>query len=251
MPHVIVVGAGIAGLSAAISLRRAGHVIHVYERSSMANEIGAAINVPPNATRFLTAWGLDPQRWRFVKSRLVTYNNPFSMQTTAVLSTDTTATSIGGAELYYAHRVDLHDALKWMATSSDGPGAPVTIHLNSEVVNYVSFLFWYHLLKKMTEPTAQDPSVPSITLSGGEKITGDVVIAADGVHSLASELVTGQQTRAAPPRHANCCFRFLITAATLEDDADTRFWNEDCDGWARLFPHNETNRRLVVYPCRE
>lgn len=140
MLHVVVVGAGIAGLSAAISLRRAGHTVHVYERSSMNNEIGAAINVPPNATRFLTAWGLDPVRWRFVKSRRVTYNDPFNMKQTALLSTDETARSVGGAELYYAHRVDLHNALKWLATRPEGPGTPATIYLRSEVVGYVSVL---------------------------------------------------------------------------------------------------------------
>lgn len=138
MLHVIIVGAGIAGLSAAISLRRAGHTVHVYERSSMNNEIGAAINVPPNATRFLTAWGLDPVRWRFVKSQKVTYKDPFTMETTALLATDTTASSVGGAELYYAHRVDLHNALKWMATRPDGAGTPATIHLKANVVGYVS-----------------------------------------------------------------------------------------------------------------
>lgn len=138
MLHVIIVGAGIAGLSSAISLRRAGHTVHVYERSSMNNEIGAAINVPPNATRFLTAWGLDPIRWHFVKSRKVTYNDPFTMEQTALLATDTTAARVAGAELYYAHRVDLHNALKWLATRSDGPGTPVVIHLKSDVVGYVS-----------------------------------------------------------------------------------------------------------------
>lgn len=141
MLQVIIVGAGIAGLSAAISLRRAGHAVTIYERSSMNNEIGAAINVPPNATRFLTACGLDPVRWRFVKSQRVTYKDPFTMKTKALLATEETARNVGGAELYYAHRVDLHSALKWMATRGDGPGTSVTIHLKSDVVGYVSNSF--------------------------------------------------------------------------------------------------------------
>ncbi|KAF4974208.1 hypothetical protein FDECE_18693 [Fusarium decemcellulare] len=232
MLQVIIVGAGIAGLSAAISLRRAGHVVHIYERSSTNHAIGAAINVPPNATRFLTRWGLDPSFWRFTKSRLVTYNDPFTMETTAVHSTDKTAREISGAELYYAHRVDLHSALTWLATRPDGLGVPVEIHLGSDVIGYNS-------------------SKPSITLAGSQEICADLVIGADGVHSLASQAVTGQENEPVAPSHSNQCFRFLIPSSVLEQDPETRFWNEDCDGWTRLFPHDETKRRVVAYPCRD
>ncbi|POR39508.1 3-hydroxybenzoate 6-hydroxylase 1 [Tolypocladium paradoxum] len=235
MLNVLVVGAGIAGLCAAISLRRAGHCVHVYERSAMNNEIGAAINVPPNAARFLTAWGLDPVRWRFVKSRRITYHDPFTLEVTAQLSTVKTPRSVGGADLYYAHRVDLHSALKWMATREDGPGTPATIHLRSNVVGYVTL----------------PPSGCSMPLTqSGQEICGDVVVGADGVHSAAAEAVLGSKNQPVPPVHSNCCYRFLIAASTLEEDPETRFWNEERDGWARLFPHNDTKRRLVVYPCR-
>ncbi|KND86592.1 3-hydroxybenzoate 6-hydroxylase 1 [Tolypocladium ophioglossoides CBS 100239] len=231
MLNVLVVGAGMAGLSAAISLRRAGHRVHVYERSAMNNEVGAAINVPPNATRFLTAWGLDPVRWRFVLSRRVTFNDPFTLDVVAQMATVKTPSSVGGADLYYAHRVDLHSALKWMATREDGPGVPATIHLKSNVVRY-------------------DPMKPSIILEGGEEICGDVVVGADGIHSAAVEAVLGCKNQPVPPFHSNSCYRFLIPASTLEEDPETRFLNEDRDGWTRLFPHNDTKRRLVVYPCR-
>lgn len=138
MLKALVSGGGLAGLCAAISLRRAGHIVHVYERSCKNNEIGAAINVPPNALRFLTAWGLDPVKWRFVKSRGVTFQDPFTMKTIAQASNERTAIEVGGTDLYYAHRVDLHNSLKWMATREDGPGTPVAIHQSSKVVGYVS-----------------------------------------------------------------------------------------------------------------
>ena len=136
--HVLIVGAGIAGLAAAISLRRSGHNVHLYERSSMNNEIGAAINVPPNATRFLTAWGLDPVAWQFVRSQRVTFFDPFTLAATATVASDGAVARMAGAELYYAHRVDLHNALKWLATREDGPGTPAVIHLKQNVVAYVS-----------------------------------------------------------------------------------------------------------------
>lgn len=136
MLHVIISGAGIAGLTTAISLRRAGHIVDIYERSSMNNEIGAAINVPPNASRFLLAWGLDPKAWGFVKARNSTFSDPFNLEPFFV--TESVSSSSGSADLYLAHRVDLHNALKWMATRPDGPGEPVRIHLQSDVVAYVS-----------------------------------------------------------------------------------------------------------------
>ncbi|KAJ6437293.1 FAD binding domain-containing protein [Purpureocillium lavendulum] len=231
MLNVIVVGAGIAGLSAAIALRRAGHCVHVYERSALNNEIGAAINVPPNAARFLLAWGLDPARWRFIPSRRVSYLDPFTLEPLGNIPARPSPRSIGGCELYYTHRVDLHNALKWMATREDGPGTPVTVHLKASVVGY-------------------DSSKPSIVLQGGQEIVGDVVIGADGVHSQASEAIVGRGNDPVQPIHYNSCYRFLIPASVLEEDAETRFWNEGADGWGRLFIDYSTRRRLVTYPCR-
>lgn len=61
----------------------------------------------------------------------------------------------------------------------------------------------------------------------------------------------GRKNQPVAPSHSNCCFRFLIPASVLDEDPETKFWNEDRDGWTRLFPHDDTRRRLVVYPCRE
>lgn len=81
-------------------------------------------------------------------------------------------------------------------------------------------------------------------------VGGDVVIGADGVHSSASEAVLGRRNDPVAPQHSNFAFRFLIPASTLEEDPETRFWNDDSDGWTRLFVDNHTKRRLVAYPCR-
>jgi len=44
--NIAVIGGGLGGLSAAISLRRAGHKITIYERHSFAGEVGAGIRIP-------------------------------------------------------------------------------------------------------------------------------------------------------------------------------------------------------------
>ena len=56
--RIIVVGAGIGGLSAAIGLRRAGHDVRVLERAPVLGGIGAGLVLFPNAMRALGRLGL-------------------------------------------------------------------------------------------------------------------------------------------------------------------------------------------------
>ncbi|KAF6819226.1 salicylate hydroxylase [Colletotrichum musicola] len=254
---IIIAGGGIAGLSAAIGLRRAGHEVHVYERSALNNEIGAAIHVCPNAARALLAWGLDPVKARFVVSRCSFRAKGDTLEKFHA-GTEDYIEERYGAPWFFAHRVDLHEELKRLATEVEsetngvnGSGAngvngtnrtngvnghakkdlglPATVHLKSEVVKY-------------------DPEAASIMLASGEVVTGDVVIAADGVHTIGVEAILGHSNPAVPQGHYNFCFRFLIPAADLETDPVTRFWNEDDDGRIKFLVGDK--KRLVSYPCR-
>jgi hypothetical protein len=56
---VLVVGAGLVGLCAAISLARQGHNVHIYEKSGFAKEIGAAFSLSPQAHKILKDLGVD------------------------------------------------------------------------------------------------------------------------------------------------------------------------------------------------
>lgn len=55
---VIVVGAGIAGLSVALGLKKTGHEVVILERAHEIAEVGAGIQVAPNAARILGRLGL-------------------------------------------------------------------------------------------------------------------------------------------------------------------------------------------------
>ncbi|MBA1245389.1 FAD-dependent urate hydroxylase HpxO [Pseudomonas japonica] len=56
--NVIIAGAGMGGLSAAIALRQAGHNVHLYERAAELAPIGAAISIWPNGMKVLHALGV-------------------------------------------------------------------------------------------------------------------------------------------------------------------------------------------------
>jgi salicylate hydroxylase len=53
-----IAGGGIGGLSAALSLLDAGFDVHVYEQATALGEVGAGIQISPNASRILHRFGL-------------------------------------------------------------------------------------------------------------------------------------------------------------------------------------------------
>lgn len=114
-------------------------MVHIHEKSALKHEIGADIHLPSNASRILLAWGPDPEQHKFVKSRLVTCHDALSLETSKALATEHTAITLGGSELYHAHRFDLHNGLRLAVTRQDGPGTAAILHLNRDIMAYVLF----------------------------------------------------------------------------------------------------------------
>ena len=56
--HIVIVGAGIGGLAAALALRRAGQRVEVYERAAVLGGVGAGVTLQPNAVLALRRLGI-------------------------------------------------------------------------------------------------------------------------------------------------------------------------------------------------
>ncbi|KAF6827124.1 salicylate hydroxylase [Colletotrichum plurivorum] len=229
MLDVAIVGGGIAGLSAAISLRRAGHRVTVYEKSTLNNEIGAAINVQTNASRPLLALGMDPLRARFVPAAGSRRLRGDTLSLVHELDLGSVAEGYG-CPWYFAHRVDLHQELKRMATVESPGMLPLDVRLGCEVASY-------------------DPENASVTLADGTTVVADVVVVADGIHSGGVEAVLGAPNPASPAERDNFCYRFLIPMDDVLSDPATAEIFESAEGSVRMFLGD--GKRIVTYPCRD
>lgn len=90
-----------------------------------------------------------------------------------------------------------------------------------------------------------------MTLADGTTMSADLVIGADGIHSIAVKSVTGHDNPAFPKGLS--ALRFLIPTEELLADPETAPLMEDYEGKARYYilAAGENSKRIVWYPCRE
>jgi 2-polyprenyl-6-methoxyphenol hydroxylase-like FAD-dependent oxidoreductase len=214
--NVVVVGAGIGGLAAALGLSREGHNVRIFEKSKFANEVGAAIVLPPNVYKVLKKLGVNPEDHG---SNTEDIRSVYTM--TGDLLYENDLTRYGGAARLI-HRVDLHEALKGAALAEG-----VQIELDSPVESV-------------------DPTAPSVTLRNGQNIIADVVLGADGIHSVVRNHIATDAP--SPSVFHISMFRLLIPCSKLAENPETtRFVNPK--GKMTIFL-NSDGRRVVNYPCR-
>ena len=114
--RVAIIGAGLGGLAAAGALRQHGIEVVVYERAPQLGEVGAGIQLGPNAVKVLRAlgieWALRPLTAEPVSyvslawdDARIRYREPMKGPYTAQY----------GAPYLMAHRADLHRLLCWLA----------------------------------------------------------------------------------------------------------------------------------------
>ena len=165
-PKAGIVGAGIAGLSAAIALRRAGWESTLYERSTFKNEIGAALFVNPPATRCFDRWGVNYERSRPNDNTTFVTTKADDLTTLGHEVYDNSLELYGAKALIF-HRVDLHKELLELATGDELSGPPAIVKLGRGA-------------------TGVDFEEGIVRFEDGSEVQHDLIVIANGVHVMFS-----------------------------------------------------------------
>ena len=162
--HIIIIGAGIGGMTTALCLRHFGIKASLYERSSQVTTAGAGIQLSPNAHRVLSYIGLTDKiaavsrRCKGVK--IFDYKSDSQMALLDYLN-------FKSNDLFsFCHRADLVSILYEACKKQEIP-----VHFNKK-------------FEKITDGKA--------IFSDGETLFADLIIGADGLHSNARKIVFGE-----------------------------------------------------------
>lgn len=109
---ILVAGAGIGGLTAAIALATSGFRVIVIERADKLEEVGAGLQLSPNASRILVSLGLEPLlREAAVTPEAISVMSARSGREVVRIPIGADATLRYGAPYLVLHRADLQKAL--------------------------------------------------------------------------------------------------------------------------------------------
>jgi salicylate hydroxylase/6-hydroxynicotinate 3-monooxygenase len=199
---VVVVGAGMGGLAAAATLRRAGIEVAVYEQAARFARIGAGIQMMPNSMKVLRGIGVEERLRKLAFA-------PYSHLNRDGYSGEITRELPMPENLYNApylcmHRADLHEAL-----ASAVP---------AEIV---------HLNRKLTGLEQKGGRV-TLRFADGTAATADAVVGADGVHSTVRDIVVGPDE---PIHKGRIAYRAVFPAKLMNGfdigRSRTKWWGRD------------------------
>ncbi|MDG0972118.1 MAG: FAD-dependent monooxygenase [Porticoccaceae bacterium] len=215
---ILVAGAGIGGLTAALCLHKTGHQVQLLEQAAEFSEVGAGIQCGANAIRVLDYLGLkdqieaiavDPLRadFREHKTGAVLHSLPFGQD----------YAQRHGAPYLHVHRADLHRIL----SNAFNARAASAVTFNATVASY----------------SEQDDKV-TVQTEDGRQFEGDCLVAADGVKSVIRDQLLGHRE---PVFTGNIAWRGVVPADRLPAD----FMEKTVSNFVG------PNKHMVIYYLRQ
>jgi salicylate hydroxylase len=189
--RIAVIGGGIGGLTAALSLRQAGFEVDVYEQAPELTQIGGGINMGPNAVRILRRLGLGAGLDREGIRPLFTHQRRWQDgRTLQRAPLNPLCEELYGAPHMTLHRADLLDVI--------ASGFPAErIHLGHRLIGLED-------RGRCTEAWFEN----------GARITSDILVGADGIHSAVRASLFGEEA----PVFAGCvAYRGLVPSERIAD----------------------------------
>jgi salicylate hydroxylase len=169
--NVIIVGAGLGGLTAAACLLKRGFHVRVYEQAPALGEVGAGIQSSANAVKVLYELGLKDDLERIVvRPKAFEYRRFDSAELMHRIPLGEQHEAAHGAPYFHIHRADLHELLADKVRSLDQDA----IVLNARAQGF--------------EESADSVS---LLLADGRKVSGDLLIGADGIRSAIRPQIVG------------------------------------------------------------
>ncbi|TMJ26290.1 MAG: FAD-binding protein [Alphaproteobacteria bacterium] len=187
--RIAVIGGGIGGLSAALHLLRAGFDVHVYEQAPAITEIGAGIQISPNASRLLIRLGLKTALDAAgVLPQAVHQRRWDDGRTLQHAPVGRLVEETFGAPYYHFHRADLANLLAAALP-------PERVHVGHKLVG---------LEQKGDHAVAR--------FENGASDGADLLVGADGIHSRVRHVLFGPEK----PRFTGCvAWRGLVPAERI------------------------------------
>jgi salicylate hydroxylase len=172
MTQAVIAGGGIAGMAAALGLAREGWQVTVCEDAPAPNEVGAGLQMSPNATKVLRWLGvLNAIEERAFHPSAAEMRDGQSGARIFRIPLGAAADGRWGAPYLHVHRADLLAVLTEAARV-----AGARIRGGARVTGYVL-----------------RPEAPALKLAGGDTLTGDLVIGADGIRSALRSQLNGPE----------------------------------------------------------
>lgn len=190
--QLLIAGGGIGGLAAALAVSRAGWDVRLYERAAEFTEVGAGIQLGPNVTRILSAWGLaDELRAVAAFPDRLQVRNATTGADLGTLALGARAMERYGAPYATIHRADLHRMLYRAAVRQAG------VYLNLD-----------HWLASFDD----DGRAVTLTTVAGQQIEGDALVGADGVWSRVRQQLLND---GAPRVTGHLAYRTMLRQSAL------------------------------------